>query len=901
MERSPGRGSCGLLASLLLPASTAMIDFSLSLDSRSHTEAAVASEIGARLYLISRSKSFHVAANATYEQHVDETIEQSATCLLFGLYRLFRNSHHFFLPTTLLDTRNIISRLLQPKAGAEAKRNLFALFHDNLTIPRHFQHQCNVLHGLIDGRAEDYSGVYSNVVPRDWGLPDHEDIPSHVPEDLLYALNAHTTCIEPSHGLEILALPPSKKIRHPTRLCLARSHQSTAICRCARFDIVTSKDGNFWHDHYINILWQSDEPTQRLMLNAVDEEEFSDKTCKLVKEGDLCGMLNQAHSVSIGFYLDQQKNLRRMQDFSPRPQPFISGEGVPLSVVLQEYTLSTRDKVELAYIISKAWWRFHPYEAFERAWTSSNIWLMPIDSGESGIVLPVQVYVPVNYDDNDNEIPECISGEYVNHLFPRILSLGIVLLEIGLGQPFQRHETNDLVERINENCNKAIRKLRHLKDTTWEGFPYDSAFTDAIQWCLDSKNIRITTERARRFRERTMKTPETSQSIRLELVLNHVVTPLAYLAISGFHITRSPVSYLSKANNTDTDPSPALVPQHAEFHAENFTGTAGWMEDIKLMNCYIARLYRQTQSQSLAPVKIAVLDTGIDPRITFFDRDGRKEMIKCCRDFVGENSESELGISAMKDVSGHGSFMTWLMMESAPLAEIYVARVAEHSETLGSRAKAVAKAIEWAGIEKYVDIISMSFGMEHDESEITTAVARLNQIRPEGCILLSSAGNSGASQPRESFPSRLPDVIGIYATDREGRFLASNPSVKESFCLGTFGDDVSRFIIDDMRHHFGQHIGQRGSSIATAVAAGIVASTLAYASIVPLHLSLSESPESNLRLRLSSTRAMRNVLKRMTPSHESVHQKFINPIWFWSKKSKNIERYCALYDWAEQE
>lgn len=78
------------------------------------------------------------------------------------------------------------------------------------------------------------------------------------------------------------------------------------------------------------------------------------------------------------------------------------------------------------------------------------------------------------------------------------------------------------------------------------------------------------------------------------------------------------------------------------------------------------------------PVRIAILDSGLDPENPFIfeDQQQANPQVKEARSFV-----HGLGIHDIRDEIGHGTHALGLLLKVAPNAEIYVARVARQ-ETL---------------------------------------------------------------------------------------------------------------------------------------------------------------------------------------------------------------------------
>lgn len=82
------------------------------------------------------------------------------------------------------------------------------------------------------------------------------------------------------------------------------------------------------------------------------------------------------------------------------------------------------------------------------------------------------------------------------------------------------------------------------------------------------------------------------------------------------------------------------------------------------------------------PVKIAVLDTGIDRDHVFFD--AREGQLKGRRNFYNEAQKN------VPDTHGHGTFTASLLLDYAPNANLYVIKIADKENTRPD-AKIVAK------------------------------------------------------------------------------------------------------------------------------------------------------------------------------------------------------------------
>jgi hypothetical protein len=133
----------------------------------------------------------------------------------------------------------------------------------------------------------------------------------------------------------------------------------------------------------------------------------------------------------------------------------------------------------------------------------------------------------------------------------------------------------------------------------------------------------------------------------------------------------------------------------------------------------------------------------------------------------------------------------------------------------------------------------------------------------------------------------------MYAAESTGAFLKTNPIPSEESrrSLGTYGDNVPDAVLAELRARFAQGDFSAGTSVATAVAAGVVGLMLAYAALVP-HV-LRGCGAEGVYSDLKTTDGMRHMLFGMAKSWNAL-QYFINPILFWSYKSNDSSMYRGM-------
>ncbi|KAI2623077.1 hypothetical protein GGR54DRAFT_35459 [Hypoxylon sp. NC1633] len=173
---------------------------------------------------------------------------------------------------------------------------------------------------------------------------------------------------------------------------------------------------------------------------------------------------------------------------------------------------------------------------------------------------------------------------------------------------------------------------------------------------------------------------------------------------------------------------------------------------------------------------------------------------------------------------------------------------------------------------------------------IRVAIMEVRNQRNEDIIFLASAGNSDTDD--ESFPARLPGVIGVYGTDCHGVRLPSNAAMPRNAArvLGTYGADLPGWFSDEFGDTY-PNICQPGTSIATAVMAAISATLLAYATVLPSLV----GPTHHVLRRLWTSDGMEAVLYRMAPDEDS-RLRAVKPPVFWKNRSDDTLRHCAIHD-----
>ncbi|CAG9990127.1 unnamed protein product [Clonostachys byssicola] len=278
---------------------------------------------------------------------------------------------------------------------------------------------------------------------------------------------------------------------HPTRLFLMRLESKEDL---VRFDVITSStiDGS-WEDLCIEIpastsrvRFANEKGPDRESrdLTGLDDAPI-DSFCKIFQDNNGCRVSLRLHGKDLFWSRDEA--LRH------EPSP---GSGMSLSSVLSQFKLTVREKFALAYIIALSFWQFYSSELMHKVWSSDTIWFMPQADGQrEPKKVPLKAYVSFHPDATkcDDDASECIKRRGLIHKYPRIQSLGILLLEIGLGEPLcppsSDFENQRLNKRLNNRHMDALKKLEELENNKWDiNSQYLEAFVRTIRNCLEFNN-----------------------------------------------------------------------------------------------------------------------------------------------------------------------------------------------------------------------------------------------------------------------------------------------------------------------------------------------------------------------------------------------------------------------------
>lgn len=472
-------------------------------------------------------------------------------------------------------------------------------------------------------------------------------------------------------------------------------------------------------------------------ITAAGSPDYTDHQIPIMKAGDICHILERERKSRSGLklLLELDHNCHLHKHRQPHTLPYDKPRGKGLSLAellgLGQYDLTTKDKIMLSFAVARSFWEFYGSEPTTVQWCSEDIWLMPRCKKDqmSSDNLELKAFVSFPLGQDSLGLNDFLEVDDLTHSYPRILSLGIILLEIGRGKrlgllPLTATENlEELRNRVNDAHSDASSQLEALKNENWKMCKYKEAFDTAASNCLDpSKFIESPGTRKRRSKilpeeyeklspqqkaiEDQKRTEYQKRAVqdRRDAIYHNVVSPLYWLAKVGSHdgkddtVIKPRKQQHVKVRRQSTfpdDPDKAEIQdlwrrvQTPSFNSnQRVEGSAErWFEDIRVISQLVFRRRRILDVRNkikLAPVRIAILDTGCDSSLESFQG---AECFKEWRDFAVEPPSK-----TMVDEYGHGTFMARLVMQIVPGCELYIARVAQTTQQLERNEEGVAKA-----------------------------------------------------------------------------------------------------------------------------------------------------------------------------------------------------------------
>ncbi|RSM19381.1 hypothetical protein CDV31_001803 [Fusarium ambrosium] len=413
------------------------------------------------------------------------------------------------------------------------------------------------------------------------------------------------------------------------------------------------------------------------------------------------------------------------------------------------------------------------------------------------------IFVPGNFDGD-------VEGHAKNNK-SFILELGALLWELFFQQKVNITEEDEEDESDEVSLFNALNREEEI----WRKKCVDAACLDIISNCLEAWcEDEVDEEKLRATIHRTVFRPLREYRVSYIYLLSNDAaraSPPSFLhnpsmTLEGGTMSLSSI-YLSNTIESESYKSLHLsslgstqlpvISESIEFCQEvslltptngTITDSLAWIAKFKYATQHLASLSEGVGSK---PIKVAILDTGLDIADPYFSGAGIDRVDDwrdLWHDCLGESS------TPVDDDKGrHGTALACLLLQLAPEATVYVLRVAKNSSGLDQAQEAIGTAILHAVTSWDVDIISMSFGFNSEAPPIRNAIVQAERLKGDEILFFAAANNDGLNEPEMS-PAFFESVISARGTECNGEFIQQyNPkswSHKSGTQYGTLARDV---------------------------------------------------------------------------------------------------------------
>ncbi|KAK3319883.1 hypothetical protein B0T19DRAFT_451323 [Cercophora scortea] len=513
--------------------------------------------------------------------------------------------------------------------------------------------------------------------------------------------------------------------------------------------------------------------------------------------------------------------------------------------------LKGKKKEVLSWLLAKAVWQYYSSPWMLEPWSKERVHFIferrRTDRGEQHAgFFPdeplLSISITPSAGKNDNEARKKSSKstdagssgrkrpkiDRSSHRIPKILSLGVMLVEIQLGRPieslyreprWQMHCNADGTPSRNINhkiCKDLIKVDRILRDVA-----------DPLEALIDSC-----------IQPRKAFLPPVAED---EKGVRSALYTLVH-ALEVYPPTHHPVAAALHPRTLK------WLTKHPAVCSTQSTSTQAWLRRMDTVKFIL----RGAADDSFANAKIAVLDTGVSPD------DAASEYLSGYHDLVNRGS-------GPMDKTGHGTSSANLVMDMCPSAEVYAIRVFEHDSANDKTLSLALEAITWC-VDNEIDIVCMAFGFTDHNNELYTAIHAASLK-----MLIFAASTNDGNASKIHYPAQYDDsVICMFSTNGAVKGSWFNHSIglpgTDNFAI--LGQDIETSSSNSAAAAKSVEPEQKyGTSFSTAIAAGVAGLLLEFSR----HRDTRAYFENPLVPGLRGKWGMAKVLRRISVKDSSFH------------------------------
>lgn len=164
----------------------------------------------------------------------------------------------------------------------------------------------------------------------------------------------------------------------------------------------------------------------------------------------------------------------------------LTSPGVSLSTLLDAKTLPRRMRLLLSYQLAKAIWQYYDSDWMITPWNKDKIFFMLERRTDTFASIYVnEPFLLATFEERISPQPATQSA-FQSHHFPKILALGIMMIEIELGTKIEKYIEPDMLEagKVSMTTYHLAAVSAYRRDQLWKAKDTFCFVKDAIDTCL---------------------------------------------------------------------------------------------------------------------------------------------------------------------------------------------------------------------------------------------------------------------------------------------------------------------------------------------------------------------------------------------------------------------------------
>ncbi|KAK4151208.1 hypothetical protein C8A00DRAFT_17366, partial [Chaetomidium leptoderma] len=488
----------------------------------------------------------------------------------------------------------------------------------------------------------------------------------------------------------------------------------------------------------------------------------------------------------------------------------------------QDFT--EKKKEVLSVFLAKAVWQYYSSPWMREPWNKDSVHFVferritNPGLGMTGIfvdepLLSVSIPAPNREHVVDNRGPSRLTFFLATNRIPKILALGIMLMEIQLGRPieslytdskYSHHCPNGIAHaNTNHNICKDLINIHNIYAEKETSLPMSTLITSCIlpnDVFMPPHAKGLDDDHIRDALYVLVKQLEVWNSKRQPHNVQPLILPVPGM-LSTNPPTPPPVSIDPQHNTQLSQPEEEMRHGRTMAQITNSKTTEDW---FNRMRSVIHILKAPSDEKEYVAVKVAVLDTGVSPQ------HAEADYITEYQDFVSRRNDLKC------DKTGHGTTSIRLILDMCESASVYVLRIFDRDVATEETQQLAVEALSWC-MKNNMDIVCMACGFLSESQALRQKIREVSNRM----LVIAAPTNYGNRQDL-FYPARYYDfVLPMFATDGNVKSSGQNPSHpglgKWSFAI--LGEDIRNI----------HGVVGSGTSYATAIAAGFAARLLDFA------------------------------------------------------------------------